>query len=162
MGLLTEDTSISIKDMLIDRIPFLKEYDIYTDNRYPKDLKSHKITYHKNVKVKMGDDFVTFKQYNVTSKVIYYSQKIHGDTFHYFYIENDFAVVPPDDMDDLTVNVLFRMLKKVSEDLSYGDKIIVEDGEEFPMEELDEIINDMNGNLFRFEEYTENHNIDLF
>ena len=161
MGL-NEGVLNSIRDRIIERVPFLKEYDIYEDRRHPKDLRSHKITYHKNVKVKMGDEIVTFKQYNVTSKVIYYSQKIHDNTFHYFHIENNFAVMPPDDMDDLTVKILFNMLNKVSDDLSYGYEIVVKDGDEFPMDEFDNVINEMNGVLFRFEEYTEKNNIDLF
>ena len=39
---------------------------------------------------------------------------------------------------------------------------MVKNGEEIPKNELDKIINEMNGNLFKIEEFTEDHYINLF
>ena len=39
---------------------------------------------------------------------------------------------------------------------------MVKNDEEIPKDELDKIINEMNGILFKFEEFTEKHSINLF
>jgi hypothetical protein len=46
--------------------------------------------------------------------------------------------------------------------LSYNKEIMVKNNEEIPKNELDKIINGMNGTLFKIEEFTKKHNIDLF
>jgi hypothetical protein len=39
---------------------------------------------------------------------------------------------------------------------------MVKTGDNIPAEELDKIINEMNGNLFKLEEYSNKTNLDLF
>ena len=65
---------VSIKDVLIRRIPFLKEYNIYDHPRDSNRLEVKKISFHEDVKVMMGDDIITFPQFNSSSDVIYYEQ----------------------------------------------------------------------------------------
>jgi hypothetical protein len=52
--------------------------------------------------------------------------------------------------------------KDLEKKLSYSKEIRIKDGDELSKEELNKIINDMNGTLFKFEEFTNKHYIDLF
>jgi len=70
--------------------------------------------------------------------------------------------MPPEDMDELTRRIIFYMFNAFRDKMSYSAEIMVRDGEEFPMDRFDEIINEMNGNLFQIEEYTQKYRIDLF
>ena len=65
-------------------------------------------------------------------------------------------------MDNLTQKVIMHVFKMQSDKISYSKEIMVKTGDNIPAEELDKIINDMNGNLFKLEEYTNNANISLF
>ena len=152
----------SIKDILIKRIPFLKEYNIFEHPRDPERLEAQKISYHKNIKMKMGDDIITFPQYNVSSDIIYYPHKIHDNTFYNFIIKNELHAMQPKEIDNLTFRVFLMAKKKLEENLSYSKEIMIKDGDELSKDDLDKIINEMNGNLFKFEEFTNKHNIDLF
>lgn len=161
MGLM-ENSSIRMKDVLINRIPFLKEYNIFDHPRDPERLEAQRIVFNKDVTIMMKDEMVTFPQMNISSEVFYYPHVIDENTFHNFIIKNKIHAMPPDDMDDLTMKVLFYALNTVSEKISYSKEVMVKTGEDIPAEELDTIINDMNGCLFYVEDYTQKHNIDLF
>jgi len=110
MGLIIE-THIEdrIKDQLIKRIPFLKEYNIFENPRDPHRLETQRIVYNKDVQVVMKDEIATFPQLNVSSEVYYYPHEVNDITFHYFGIKNDFHPMPPEDMDELTRRVIFYM-----------------------------------------------------
>lgn len=163
MGLITEShIEDRIKDLLIKRIPFLKEYNIFEHPRDPHRLETQRIVYNKNVQVVMKDEIATFPQLNVSSEVYYYPHEVDDITFHYFGIKNDFHPMPPEDMDELTRRVIFYMFNALRDKMSYSAEIMVRDGEEFPVDRFDEIINEMNGNLFQIEEYTQKHRLDLF
>lgn len=151
-----------VKNILIKRIPFLKEYNIFDHPRDKKRLESQRVIFNENVKVKMGNDILTFPQYNVSSEVIYYPHRIDDYTFHNFIIKNQFHTMQPKEMDDITFRVFLYAKKQLEEMLSYNKEIMVKNGEEIPNNELDEIINEMNGNLFKIEEFTKIHSIDLF
>lgn len=151
-----------IKDILIKRIPFLKEYNIVDHPRDPERLVSQKISYHKDVKMRMGDDIITFPQFNVSSDIIYYSHKIHENTFYNFIIKNELHAKQPKEIDNLTFRVFLMAKKDLEKKLSYSKEIRIKDGDELSKEELNKIINDMNGTLFKFEEFTNKHYIDLF
>ena len=151
-----------IKDILIKRIPFLKEYNIVDHPRDSERLEAQKISYHKNVKMKMGDDLITFTQLNVSSDIIYYSHKIHENIFHNFIIKNQLHAMQPKELDNLTFRVFLMAVKKLEEDLSYRKEIMIKGGDDLSKEVLDIIINEMNGTLFKFEEFTNKHYIDLF
>jgi hypothetical protein len=160
--LLKESSAGSIKDILISRIPFLNEYDIFKHPRDINRLGAKRIVYNKNVKVMMGDDILTFPQFNVSSEVIYYPHKVYDNTFHNFIIKNKFHTMQPKEMDDLTFRGFLMAKKNLEEGLSYNNEIMVKDGDGIDDGELSKIINDMNGVLFKIEEYTNKHNINLF
>ena len=65
-------------------------------------------------------------------------------------------------MYDLTFKVFILAKKQLEKKLSYSKEVMVKNGEEIPKNELDKIINEMNGNLFKIEEFTEDHYINLF
>ena len=152
----------SIKNILIKRIPFLKEYNIYDNPRDDKRLEAQRIVYNKNVKVMMGDDLLTFENYNVSSYITYYSHKVHDNTFHIFSIEHKFHTTQPEEMDKLTYRFFLIARKFLQENLSYYKEIMVPNNQEISKEQLDQVINDMNGNLFKIEEFTNDHSINLF
>jgi hypothetical protein len=68
----------------------------------------------------------------------------------------------PKEMDDLTFKVFILAKKQLEKKLSYNKEIMLKNNEEIPQIELDKIINDMNGVLFKIEEFTEKNNINLF
>ena len=68
----------------------------------------------------------------------------------------------PKEMDDLTFKVFILAKKQLEKKLSYNKEIMMKNGDEIPQIELDKIINDMNGVLFKIEEFTEKNNINLF
>lgn len=156
------ESNNNIKDILIKRIPFLKEYNIFKHPRDEKRLEAQKVVYNENVKVMMGNDILNFPQYNVSSNIIYYPHKIDDNVFHNFIIENKLNTMQPKEMDDLTFRVFIMAIKQLEEKLSYHKEIMVKNNEEIPKNELDKIINDMNGTLFKIEEFTQKYNIDLF
>jgi hypothetical protein len=155
--------SNSVKELLIDRVPFLKDYNIFDNPRYPEDLTSQKITYNENVKFFTKDrETILFSQFNVSSEIFYYPHKINENTFHYFIVKNEFFITKPEGMDDLTFRVLLMMFKHVEENLSYRGEIMVKENETIPEDELDRIINKMNESLFKLEEFCDKHYIDFF
>jgi hypothetical protein len=161
MGL-NESISNKIKDILIARVPFLKEYKILDNPKDPQRLEARREILIENFTTMMKDEILTFPQVNVSSEVIYYSHVIDDNTFHYFIIKNEIYPMQPKDMDELTIKIFMYALKMFSEKISYRKEIIVKTGESIPSEELDAVINDMNGNLFKFEEYTQERHLDLF
>jgi hypothetical protein len=152
----------NVKDILLKRIPFLKEYNIFKHPRDDKRLEAQKVTYNENVKVIMGYDIINFSQYNVSSKITYYPYKINDNIFHNFIIKNQFHTTQPKEMDDLTFRVFLIVKKQLEEKLSYRKEIMIPNNEYIPKDELDKIINEMNGILFKIEEFTEKHSINLF
>jgi hypothetical protein len=151
-----------IKNILIKRIPFLKEYNIFKHPRDEKRLEAQRVIYNENVKVMMGDEILNFPQYNVSSEIYYSTSKIRENTFHNFNIKNAFHVMQPKEMDDLTFRVFILAIQNLEKKLSYRKEFMVKNDEEIPKDELDKIINEMNGILFKFEEFTEKHSINLF
>ena len=152
----------NVKDILIKRIPFLKEYNVFKHPRDEKRLEAQRVIYNENVKVMMGDDILNFPQYNVSSEIIYYPHKINDNIFHNFIIKNQFYAMQPKEMDDLTFRVFLMVKKQLEEKLSYKKEIMIPNSEDIQKNELDKIINEMNGILFKIEEFTEKHSINLF
>ena len=151
-----------IKDILIRRIPFLTDYNIFKHPRDENRLEAQRIVYNENVKSKIGKEFVTFEQFNVSSEIKYYRQKIGDNTFHNFIIKNRFLPTQPKDVDDLTFRIFIMATNQLEEQYSYYKEVMVKEGETLSKEELNKIINEMNGNLFKIEEFTKEHYINLF
>lgn len=160
---LNEDYSTqNIKHILLKRIPFLKEYDIFEHPRNNDRLEAKKISYNENVNFLIGNDVVNFPIFNISSEVTYYPHKVYENNFHLFIIKNSFHVKKPDSMVDLEYKVFLHGLKQVGQNLSYSKEIVVKDDEKIPKEKLDNVINEMNGVLFDIENFTQQHSIDLF
>lgn len=155
-------TNDDIKTVLLKRIPFLKDYNIFNHPRDKKRLEAQKVVYNENVKVMMGNDVLNFPQYNVSSEITYYPHVIGENTFHHFIIKNSFHAMQPKELDDLTFRVFIMAQKQLQEKLSYNKEIMLKTGDGIPKPELDKIINEMNGVLFEIEQFTEKHAINLF
>lgn len=157
-----EQTLSNIKDNLIKRIPFLKDYNVFKNPRDPKRLEAQRVVYNQNVNVIMGDQILNFPQFNISSNIFYYPHTITDNTFHHFIIKNEFHIAKPQDLDDLTFKVFIMAIKQLEKKLSYNKEIMIPNNEDISKNELDKIINEMNGILFKIEEFTEKHNINLF
>jgi hypothetical protein len=135
---------------------------VFKHKRDKKRLEAQRLVFNENVKVKMGDDILNFQQYNVCSEIVYYPHKINDNTFHNFIIKNTFHTTQPKEMSDLTFRVFLLAKKQLEKSLSYNKEYMVKNNEKFPSYELDKIINEMNGVLFKIEDFTKNYSIDLF
>jgi len=158
----SDSDEYDIKSILLKRVPFLKEYNIFNDGSDDERFKAQRISGHDGVTFKMGDDLLNVDRFVVHSEVTYYPHVINDITFHYFIIKNRFIIPEPGDMDELFYRIIIFTLDALSEKYSYSKEIKVRTGERISDEQLDKIINDMNKNLFAVEEYTKKHNIDLF
>lgn len=159
---LTEQKSNdSIKNTIITRVPFLKDYKIFKNHKDENRLETQKIVYNENVKVMMNNEILLFPQYNISSEVIYYPHTINDITFHNFIVKNEFHTSQPKDMDDLTFKVFLIAKNLLEKNLSYSKELRLKSNEQIPVVELNQIINDVNGTLFKLEEYTEKHNLNF-
>lgn len=150
----------NVSNILIKRIPFIKEYDVYEKNE--NKLNAQRIVYNEDVIFFMKDEILNFPIFNVVSEIKYYKHEINDKTFYYFNILNSFPISKPKDMDDLTFQVFIMAKKQLEKNMSYRKEIMINHKEPLPKEILNQIINDMNGNLFKLEEFTEDHYINLF
>ncbi len=159
---LIEQYSKNIKDIIINRVPFLKDYKLYNHPRDDKRLEAQRVVFNKNVKLMRGDEILNFDQLNISSEVIYYPHKIDDNTFHHFIIKNKIHPTQPKEMDDLTFRVLLLAFNNLEKKLSYNKELIQPNNQDINQNELNEIINDMNKILFEFEEFSQKHNLNLF
>jgi len=150
-----------IKDILVRRIPFIKEYNIVSEVDDTA-LKAQRVIFNSNVKVIMGDEILVFPQYNVSSDIYYYDHKVNDNVFHNFIVKNNFHVGKPNGMDDLTFRVFILAIQKLEAKLSYRNEIMIKENTQLSKIQLDQVINDMNKILFQIEEFTEKHQINLF
>lgn len=160
--LLREATETPVREQLLRRIPFLKAFEIYRDQRDATRLEAQRIAYNQDVTFELGDDIHVFPQFNVVSKLTYYQHVINDNTFHYFTVKNEFAVMQPDNMDDLTFRVYRHALNALQDKLSYSEELMLNTGDLIPAQDMDRIINQLNKTFFEIEEYSTQHNIDLF
>lgn len=156
---------ISIVDSLIKRVPFIKQYKI---------IKRDKDRFHatrmvslNDHKIYMGDDVITFDLFTIDSKITYAKQIINrgndpDDVFHYFRIEHDFLIIKPENMGQLQYRVLLNASDMIFEKYKYNKEIHLKGSQEISEEVFNQIINDMNKNLFEFEEYTQKNHMKFF
>jgi hypothetical protein len=152
----------SVRDEILRRVPFLKSFNVSNHPRDPKRLEAQRVVYNKDVRTTMGDDIITFPQFNVSSNVTYYPHVVDAYTFHNFVVKNEIHAMQPKDMDDLTFRVFLYAKKSLEDKLSYSKELMVPTGEPIPTQDMNDIVNAMNKTFFEIEEYTKNHNIDLF
>jgi hypothetical protein len=144
------------------RVPFLKDFNFFKHDRDPSRVEAQKISYHKNVKKMFKNEIYEFPQFNVSSEFIFYKQKIHDNIFYKFILKNDFHIMQPKNIDDLTFKVLVMSIKQISEKLSYQKELIVKEGEQIKQSDLNEIINELNKKMFEIEDIANNNNTPLF
>jgi hypothetical protein len=155
-------TADTMHAQLVKRVPFLKSFNVYEHPRDPKRFEAQRVVYNKDVSTTMGNDIITFPQFNVSSEVIYYPHTIDEHTFHYFIVKNAFHVMQPKNMDDLTFRVLLYAIKSLQDKFSYSKELMLPAGRAIPDQDMHAIVNSMNRTFFEIEEYTNKHNIDLF
>ena len=141
------------------RIPFLKEFNFY-DRR--NRIEAQRISYHENVRKMYGDEFFVFPQFNASSEFVYYKQNINDVTIHNFIIKNSVHPMQPNNMSDLHYKIFIMALKQLEEKNSYSHEIILNKNEEINNVELDEVFNNINKRLFKFEEFSDENNTSLF
>ena len=139
-------------ETFIKRIPFLKTFENFSDN---KRVHFQKVDYNANKKVMFGNDVVIFPQVNTVMNFYYSKDQIRDNYFHNFTLKFELILIPPKDMDNLTSNILIRINKMNNEKYSYKKEIISK-SEILSSEELSNVINEINGKFFTIEEYVEN------
>lgn len=144
------------------RVPFLKDFKFFKHDRDPSRVEAQKVSYHENVKKMFNDEIIVFPQFNVSSEFIFYKQKIGDNVFYNFILKNDFHIMQPKNIDDLTFKVLVMATKQITKKLSYQKEIMVKEGEQLKQSDLNEIINQLNKKMFEVEEITSNNNTPLF
>lgn len=148
------------KDFFLVRIPFLKDYNFF-DRR--NGIVAQRVIYHENIEKLYNGDIIKFKQFNVSSEFIFYTQRIDDRTFYNFIIKNQFHPQLEDgQLDDLEQRVLTMGINQIGDKLSYSDEIMVKDNQSIDENKLDEIFNKINEILFKVEEETEKNDTPLF
>jgi hypothetical protein len=142
-----------------ERIPFLKEFNFH---KRPNGVEAQRISYHENVKKMFNKEISVFPQLNVSSEFIYYSQNINDNVLHNFIIKNSIHPMQPQNMSDLEYKIFLITIKQVGEMLSYSHDIMTKINEPINPKELDSVINEINGKLFKFEKFTDDNNTALF
>lgn len=140
-------------DYFIKRIPFLKIFKNFSnDNK----VFFQKVDYNKNVKLMVGDDLVTFPQFNTSMEFIYMKDIVStGNYRHMFTVKNDLHIVPPqtnDKQEELTFRVLLISLRSITEKMEYRGDINTKEPN-LTDEQLNEVINGINKAYFEFEAF---------
>jgi len=155
---------------LINRIPFLKDYELFTHQpirSQPINFKLDKNVGTENVMLKNGDDIIKIPLISLHSEcgyyknVGFYDNKPSGGS-HEFYLKNNIYFRAPEDMSSLEAMSYRMIYKHIGENFSYSDTLYFKDSEIITKEELDRVINEINRKFFAFEEFSEKHNLLFF
>lgn len=146
----------------MQRIPFLKIMNDLSDNRR---VFFQKFDYNENVELIMGDNIVTFPQFNTSMEFSYMKDILNGDRYrHMFYVKNRVNIIPPkteDHKEKLTFRVFTMAMKMTNEQMDYHGDFITETPT-LSEEQINKIINDINKTYFEFEEFiTDKLNADI-
>lgn len=165
--LLRENINVNLltPKYFINRIPFLKDYNVNALNKtnsQPVNFSFQKIKEYKDISRKIGDDIITYPRVSVTSTFTYYQHLVNENVFHNFILNNTFFYSQPKNMDDLTFKIQTLANKQMEKILSFNETIVTKENESISNFLLNETINDINGKLFKFEEFTSNLNVSLF
>lgn len=176
-------------DYFIERIPFLKDYDIiiepgnsrYDDRtdgmQYRIEMSFNKVV--ENKEINIGQTYVNFDKIFVFSDFVFLPTKNNSTVFYYFGLNNR-VIIDSKEKDSPELNMKATIFKQaillVSEKLSYNGEIMVNglkrkimkkgqmefnDPDIFPESELDNIINEINKLLFNFEEFVFNLGVEI-
>jgi hypothetical protein len=144
-------------DIFLKRIPFLKTFKNFSDN---KRVHFQKVDFNANKKAMFGDELVIFPQVNTVMDFYYSKDQIRDNYFHNFTLKFELILMPPKDMDTLTSTILMMANKMNNKKYSYR-KEIISTSEILTPEELNGVINEINGKFFAIEEYVENLHFDI-
>jgi len=107
-------------------------------------------------------DVVTLPKFNVACDFYYRRWQNYDNVFYVFDVKYTFAAKLPEDI-DRTLSTIFSVAsKKKAEQMSYSKEVILKEGVNFNPKKLSEIINEINGNFFAMEDFTNQKNIDFF
>jgi len=151
-----------MKDILLKRIPFLNDFTDYSpqNEEYKNSLLYKKEGVTKDFQMVIDDnEIITFPACFTTVKVIYHPYK----NLSIFSVDFSLTLVPPSDMTNTQeASEIIKITNDVSEKYTYYDDVYIPDGRTISKENLDRIINQMNGALFRIEDYTNKIGVNLF
>ena len=140
-------------EYFIDRIPFLKTFKNFSNN---KKVFFQKVDYNKDVKLMVGDDIQTFPQFNTSMEFTYMKDVMStGGYRHMFTVKNDLHIMPPatqDRQEELTFRVLIMAMKMTTEKLGYSSDVFTE-SPNLSDDQLNEVINGINKAYIEFEEF---------
>ena len=171
---LSEEPEVATDDIVADedipkeilaRVPFFKEYENFSKEG---DVKLQRIVYYEDVPIHDKEGNVTmFKQYNAISNFSHFINDMgmgRRKQYH-FYLQNQIAFQPEGGWSEIKEKVYSVAMKMVNEKNSYLESVIVdvENGEKgLTKQKLDEVINNLNKSLFKFEEFTKKTNTPIF
>lgn len=144
-------------EIFLKRIPFLKTFKNFSDNRR---VHFQKVDYNADKEVMFGDELMIFPQVNTVMDFYYSKDQIRENYFHNFTSKFELILMPPKDMDDLTSKILIMANKMNNEKYSYRKEIMTK-SETLSPEELSDVINEINGKFFAIEEYVEDLHFDI-
>ncbi len=151
-----EESIININvnsDLFKNRIPFLKQFKNFSEDNK---VFFQKVDFNKDVDMFFGGDIINFKQVNTSIEFSYIIDKIHDNYFHMFNLKFELIIQPSDDLDDLTSKILMITFNKnINEKLSHFEEISSKN-EKLNDEELNKIINIINGKFFEIENFITN------
>lgn len=146
-----------LPDVFIKRIPFLKTFNNASGNGH---VLFQKVSYNKNKKIMMGDDLVEFPNVNVVIEFRYSKNQIRENFFFNFNLNTEIIITKPKDMDQLTYTVFLVATKHLNKKLSLHKEIISK-SEQLTTEQLNQIVNEINGKFFQIEEFINNMSFNI-
>lgn len=143
-------------DYFKQRIPFLKTFNDFST---PTHINLQKMVNNGHVTIKLGNDFTTLNQFNTSSEFHYSIDQMGENRYRItISVKNQFWTTPPkyeSKNNQLEYFVLLQALKRMEQKLSYTyDEIKPQP--KLSTEELNKVINDVNGCFFKFEDYVDN------
>jgi hypothetical protein len=169
----------SIIDSLLERVPFFKHYNIVT--LYDKDnkignipdessniseslqLERHNEPKDKNFTTK--DSSIILPSFSVMVEFKYLNYFIDrreypNDIFYIFNLKFDHYFSIPKNVNQIELQTLIIILQTYAEKhLSYHNEIHIKEGDPFPLEKFNQIINELNKTLFEQENYMKEQNL---
>ena len=150
------------------RIPFLKNYNVnYSPDDNPHPSMPARIELQRNVDVggttvMAGNDMYTFPKVFAMSKFVFYTRRRNDDNVYVFSVDNKIVPWQPEDMSDFTYKVLMNASGLSNKNMSEVIEVVMPAGEVISDDELNAAINKINKKLFKFEERTNDWQIDFF
>jgi hypothetical protein len=140
-------------DYFIRRIPFLKTFKNFSNE---KKVFFQKVDYNENIQLMVGDDLVTFPQFNTSMEFTYMKDSIStGGYRHMFTVKNDLNIMPPrtdDRKEELTFRVFTMAMKMTTEKMEYRGDIVTETPN-LTEDQINKVINEINRTYFEFENF---------